>query len=68
MEVLELTAIVRMPPLGHANIIHEDFEQPLCDRTSILGLKRISPQVLGEVIEDSQDPRIPLSILPYTRS
>jgi hypothetical protein len=56
VEVLEFTPIVGVPSLGHAQSRTECLQQELSDGGSFLRLESFRPEVLGEVIQDGQDP------------
>ena len=62
MVVLELTSVVRMPPLGHCDVRCEDAVQIQRNWFCILTLKSVSPQILREVINHGQNPDITFAV------
>jgi hypothetical protein len=63
VEVYELSPIVCVPSLRHDHPIPECLQQPQCDFWGLLGFESFCPHVLGEVIEDGQNPEVPFGIL-----
>ena len=62
MVVLELTSVVRVPPLGHCDVRCEDAVQILRNWFCALTLKSMSPQILREVINHGQNPDITFAV------
>ena len=67
VKVLELPSVVGVPAFGKTDTVPENRQEVLRNRQRLFGLECLCPQVLGEMIQDSQDPLVSLFILHHIR-